>query len=68
MLKLFFDFKMKQGQRAELVTGIFQQNAHFIAKATWARNLPSTEIHSQGEGPDLFTSSSVLPKAARTVL
>lgn len=34
MLSLFFDLKMKQGQRAELVTGIFQQNVYFIAKAS----------------------------------
>lgn len=34
MLRLFFDLKMKQGQRAELVTGIFQQNLCYIAKAS----------------------------------
>lgn len=33
MLRLFFDLKTKQGQRAELVTGLFQQNVRFIAKA-----------------------------------
>lgn len=31
MLRLFFALKMKQGQRAELVAGIFQQSVHFIA-------------------------------------
>lgn len=36
MLKLFFDLKIKQGQRVETVTGIFQQNLHFTAKANWA--------------------------------
>lgn len=34
MLGLFFALKMKQGQREELVAGIFQQNVHFIAQAS----------------------------------
>lgn len=33
MLRLFFDLEMKQGQRAELVTGVFLQNLYFIAEA-----------------------------------
>lgn len=41
MLGLFFALKMKQGQREELVAGVFQQNVCFIAKASTAtcRNL-----------------------------
>lgn len=33
MLRLFFDLKIKQGQRADLVTGVFQQYLHFTARA-----------------------------------
>lgn len=31
MLRLFFDLKMKQGQRAELVTGFFSAECAFYS-------------------------------------